>query len=67
MPLVYGRALAKKYGHDVRIINPKKVKGFLQGQKTDANDAFAICIAAMQIGGLSQISVIVYAVTILIY
>ena len=48
----YWGRLAKKYGHDVRIISPKKVKGFLQGQKTDANDALAICNAAMQIGML---------------
>jgi transposase len=46
----YWGRLAKSHGHDVRIISPKKVKGFLQGQKTDANDAVAICIAAMQIG-----------------
>jgi len=46
----YWGRLAKRYGHDVRIISPKKVKGFLQGQKTDANDALAICIASMQIG-----------------
>ena len=41
---------AEKYGHDVRIISPKKVKGFLQGQKTDANDAIAIAIASTQFG-----------------
>ncbi len=46
----YWGRLAKKYGHEVRIISPKKVKGFLQGQKTDANDALAIAIAAIQIG-----------------
>ncbi len=46
----YWGRVAKKYGHEVRIISPKKVKGFLQGQKTDANDALAIAIAAMQIG-----------------
>ncbi|MFT5085178.1 MAG: transposase [Lentisphaeria bacterium] len=34
----------------VKIISPKKVKGFLQGQKTDANDALAIAIAALQVG-----------------
>jgi len=38
--------LAKAFGHEVRVINPKKVKAFLQGQKTDANDALAIAMAA---------------------
>ncbi len=42
--------LAKAYGHEVRVINPKKVKAFLQGQKTDANDALAIAMAATQFG-----------------
>jgi transposase len=42
----YWGRLAKKYGHDVKVISPKKVKAFLQGQKTDANDALAIAIAA---------------------
>ncbi|MEH6617408.1 MAG: IS110 family transposase [Porticoccus sp.] len=46
----YWARFAKKCGHDVRIISPKKVKGFLQGQKTDANDALAIAIAATQFG-----------------
>ena len=46
----YWGRLAKKYGHDVRVISPKKVKGFLQGKKTDANDALAIAIAATQPG-----------------
>ena len=44
----YWGRLAESYGHKVRIINPKKVKGFLQGQKTDANDALAIAAAATQ-------------------
>jgi|GEM_PF-1208868 transposase len=44
----YWGRLALSFGHEVRIINPKKVKGFLQGQKTDANDALAIATAAMQ-------------------
>ncbi|CAK2109092.1 transposase [Vibrio crassostreae] len=34
----------------VRIINPKKVKGYLEGHKTDHNDALAIANAAIQIG-----------------
>ena len=46
----YWGRLARKYGHDVRIISPKKVKAFLQGHKTDANDALAIAIAATQCG-----------------
>ena len=46
----YWGRLAKQYGHDVRVISPKKIKGFLQGQKTDANDALAIAIAATQPG-----------------
>ena len=46
----YWARLAQKYGHRVRIISPKKVKAFLQGHKTDANDALAIAIASMQPG-----------------
>lgn len=46
----YWARLAQKYGHDVRMISPKKVKAFLQGHKTDANDALAIAIASVQTG-----------------
>jgi transposase len=46
----YWGRLARSYGHKVRIIAPKRVKAFLQGQKTDANDALAIAAAAMQLG-----------------
>lgn len=46
----YWARLAQSYGHDARIISPKKVKAFLQGHKTDANDALAIAIAATQTG-----------------
>jgi transposase len=46
----YWGMLAQEYGHEVRVINPKKVKAFLQGQKTDANDALAIAMAATQFG-----------------
>jgi len=46
----YWGRLAKEFGHEVRVINPKKVKAFLQGQKTDANDALAIAMAATQFG-----------------
>ena len=52
----YWARLAQKYGHDVRVISPKKVKAFLQGHKTDANDALAIAIASTQFGmNFSQI------------
>lgn len=34
----------------MRIISPRKVKALLQGQKTDANDALAIAVAATQTG-----------------
>ena len=46
----YWSRLARNCGHNVKVISPKKVKGFLQGQKTDANDAVAIAIAATQFG-----------------
>lgn len=46
----YWGQLAQAYGHDVRIINPKKVKGYLEGHKTDHNDALAIANSAAQIG-----------------
>jgi transposase len=46
----YWGRFAEQFNHDVRIISPKKVKAFLQGQKTDANDAIAIANAAMQVG-----------------
>jgi transposase len=46
----YWARLAQKHGHDVRVISPKKVKAFLQGHKTDANDAIAIAIASIQFG-----------------
>ena len=46
----YWGRYAQSFDHDVRIISPKKVKGFLQGHKTDANDALAIANASLQIG-----------------
>jgi transposase len=46
----YWSRLARKHGHDVRIISPRRVKAFLQGHKTDANDALAVAIAATQFG-----------------
>jgi transposase len=46
----YWARFAQKQGHEIRIISPKKVKAYLQGQKTDANDALAIAVASMQVG-----------------
>jgi transposase len=46
----YWGRLARSCGHKVRIIAPKRVKAFLQGQKTHANHVLAIAAAAMQIG-----------------
>lgn len=46
----YWARLAEQFGHTARIISPKKVKAFLQGHKTDANDALAIAIAVSQLG-----------------
>ena len=46
----YWSRLSEQYGHDTRVIAPKKVKAFLQGHKTDANDALAIAVAATQFG-----------------
>ena len=46
----YWARLARAHGHDVRVISPKKVKAFLQGHKTDANDALAIAVASIQVG-----------------
>ena len=46
----YWARMAEQYGHDVRMISPRKVKAFLQGHKTDANDALAIAVAATQFG-----------------
>ena len=46
----YWARLARIHGHDVRIISPRRVKAFLQGHKTDANDALAVAIAATQFG-----------------
>jgi len=46
----YWGRFAQQFNHDVRIINPKKVKGYVDGHKTDKNDALAIANAAIQIG-----------------
>lgn len=40
----------KKLGHQVKLISPQFVKPFVKTNKTDANDAEAIVIAACQIG-----------------
>lgn len=39
---------AKTYGHRVKAMSARRVKAFLQGHKTDANDAIAIGMAALQ-------------------
>ena len=44
----YWARIAKSHGHKVKAMSARTVKGFLQGQKTDANDAIAISIAALQ-------------------
>lgn len=44
----YWARFAKQVGHHVKSINARKVKAFRQGQKTDANDALAISVAARQ-------------------
>ena len=46
----YWGRYAEQFGHDVRIISAKKVKAFLEGHKTDANDALAVVNASLQIG-----------------
>jgi len=45
----YWGRYAEQLGHDIRIISPKKVKGFLQDHKTDANAVLAIVNALLQI------------------
>ncbi|WP_244534278.1 IS110 family transposase [Moritella viscosa] len=47
---ITGGRYAEQFGHKMRIINPKKVKGYLEGHTTDRNDALAIANAAIQIG-----------------
>jgi len=44
----YWARFSKQQGHDVKAIAARNVKPFRQGQKTDANDALAIAIAARQ-------------------
>lgn len=44
----YWGRFAQECGHQVRMMSPKKVKAFVPGQKTDANDALGIAIASKQ-------------------
>lgn len=44
----YWARYAKQSGHQVKAISARRVKAFRQGQKTDANDALAISVAARQ-------------------
>jgi transposase len=46
----YWGRFAQKHGHAVKIINPRKIKAYRQGHKTDANDALAIAAAYRHIG-----------------
>lgn len=38
----------KQFGHEVKLISPQYVKPFVKGNKTDRNDAEAICEAAQR-------------------
>lgn len=44
----YWARFARQQGHEVKAIAARHVKPFRQGQKTDANDALAIAVAARQ-------------------
>lgn len=44
----YWARFAKTYGHSIKAMSARRVKAFLQGHKTDANDAVAIGLAALQ-------------------
>jgi transposase len=44
----YWARFARDQGHNVKAIAARTVKPFRQGQKTDANDAIAISVAARQ-------------------
>ena len=46
----YWGRYAEQFHHQIRIINPRKVKAYVEGHKTDRNDALAIANAAMQVG-----------------
>jgi len=45
---MYWARFAQDQGHQVRMMSPRKVKAFVNGQKNDANDAIGIAIAALQ-------------------
>ncbi|MDX1607382.1 MAG: IS110 family transposase [Candidatus Competibacterales bacterium] len=40
--------MAQRHGHQVRMLAPRQVKAFRQGQKHDGNDALAIGVASQQ-------------------
>jgi transposase len=44
----YWGRIAQSFGHEVRGMSPRHVKPYVSKQKTDANDAIGIAIAAMQ-------------------
>lgn len=44
----YWSRYAQEFGHEVRVMSPRKVKAFVNGQKNDANDAIGIAIASLQ-------------------
>lgn len=44
----YWSRFAQQYGHEVRMMSPRKVKPFVTGQKNDVNDAIGIAVAAIQ-------------------
>lgn len=44
----YWARFAQSIGHTVKTMSARQVKAFRQGQKTDANDALAIAVAAKQ-------------------
>jgi transposase len=50
----YWGRLATNLSHEVRMIGPRKVKAFLQGQKTDVNDALPIAVAATQPNAMAK-------------
>jgi transposase len=46
----YLARLTESFGPAVRGMAPKKVKPYISNQKTEANDAVGIAIAAIQLG-----------------
>lgn len=44
----YWARFAEQCGHTARMMSPRKVKPFINGQKNDANDALGIAVAANQ-------------------